>query len=670
MKKLLIFIMFCFLIPCIGCTEQANIYIGEDGYWYIDGVNTNVYAKGDSGLKGDPGQDGHSPTITIEDGYWYIDGVNSNILAEGKEGKQGNSIVSIVKSEEKGLEDIYTVLFSDGNTTSFSIKNGKDAYALAVENGYTGSLNEWLEELSKENLSIYDDAKKENLSSRIETKDNKVLLIATYDEEVTFYKGNIKEIAYEDKSYEDIFEKNNILPNNLDSMSSNTDIYKDYSGSTTLQYIRYNTKNSAMYVTGTTSQQAMSTLTYTGTYYFASKVRCTRYVQGWIGIVYGGDRTKFDGIALTSTSDSFVTCSGIRTLSDQNVFIGSAGSANLDGYIDDTVGINLDIFDETPSEEKLNELYEAYLERKKGEHTVTSWTETVTKEKVYMLGEEYTEEEKVEISDVQAKAAFMQYMNTKAKTIGMNSTTFVDAAGFYNRTSAMDLLRLGMYACSYDDIVDTWHKNSYTITVEGKSPRNVSITTTVAGSQLEDYYFLYGGKTGTVDGQSNLLAIVEGPDSRLFVVVVLGASINRFAAAKQAMDIAVKKYNDPNYDYSSDIVEAGAAAVCLVPLYNTKGYVSHKIDLLYGKDVYSTRTPASITKVMTSICMLDFVTDVNESFTINALDITSGSGNYFNPGDVITYREALHAMLLPSSNTTAEATATAVGHIILSYESK
>ena len=63
-------------------------------------------------------------------------------------------------------------------------------------------------------------------------------------------------------------------------------------------------------------------------------------------------------------------------------------------------------------------------------------------------------------------------MNQKAKDIGMNNTTFIDAAGFYNRTTAYDLLRLAIYAYGYDDIVETWHKNEYTITINGTSPRS------------------------------------------------------------------------------------------------------------------------------------------------------------------------------------------------------
>ena len=677
MKKLFIFILLCFLIPTIGCAQEAKIYIGEDGYWYINDVNTNVYAKGDTGLQGETGKDGHTPVITIKNGYWYVDDVNTEILAEGKdgkegkEGKQGNSIVDIVKTESNGLEDIYTILFSDGNKTTFSVKNGesgKDTYELAKEQGYTGSLEEWLKDLT--DLDVYEGDSTSKLTSRIERRDNQIVLVVNYDEEVTYYKGNIKENAYEDLSYEDIFEKNNILPNNMNSMNSNTDMYKDYAGSTTIQYIRYNTKDAALYVTGTTSQQAISQLTYSGEYYLASKVRCVRYVQGWAGIVVGSDKTLWNGIALTSTSDSFVTCSGIRTLTDDNIFFGSAGSANLDAYIDDTVGINLNIFKVKPSEEKLNELYEGYLDRKNKLLSVTSWTETVQREKTYLLGEEYGKVEEPTVTDVQAKKYFMEYMNKKAREIGMNSTTFVDAAGFYNRTTALDLIRMGMYACSYDEIVDTWHKNSYSITIEGPSARTITVNTTVTSSNLENYYFLYGGKTGTVDGQQNLLCVCLGPDDRLFVVVILGAIDNRFTCARQAMDEAVKKYNDPTYNGPTSAVNAGAAAVALLPLGNTKGYVSKTIDLLYAKDVYSSRTPASITKVMTSICMLDFVYDINTKFTIKTLDITSGSGPSLNNGDIMTYKEGLHAMLLPSSNTTAEAVATSVGHIMYSYDNK
>lgn len=56
------------------------ITIGENGNWYIDGVDTTKPAQG---IQGEPGKDGHTPVITIgENGNWYIDGVDTNIRAE------------------------------------------------------------------------------------------------------------------------------------------------------------------------------------------------------------------------------------------------------------------------------------------------------------------------------------------------------------------------------------------------------------------------------------------------------------------------------------------------------------------------------------------------------------------------------------------------------------
>lgn len=472
-------------------------------------------------------------------------------------------------------------------------------------------------------------------------------------------------MAYEDYSFYEIFEENNYAPLNMDSYYTETDEYTNYSGTTKLQTKVSFTPKQAMYVEGTTSQQVKSGKSYSGQYYIASKVNCTRYKQGYLGIVFGTDSNKYQNTTVQNVTDGFVTVSDIQTLSSDEIFIGSAISANLDGYIDDTVVIDLSIFNTVPSKEQLDELYEHYLKIWKGEVETTSKSEYITREKTYLLGEleqEYTNKE--------AKDTFMAYMNQKAKDIGMENTTFVDAAGFYNRTTAYDLLRLAVYACGFDDLVETWHKDTYTITVNGKSPRSVSISTTVKSSSLEDYYYLFGGKTGTVDGQKNLLCVVEGPDERLFACVILGADSDRFDAAKQALDAAMIKYYDKDADNSTYTVPAKSAAVCVIPKNNTLAYTDYPLNILYEKDINTIRTPASITKVMTSICMLDFVADINESFIINQSDLTAGSGYYFYGGDIITYKEALHAMLLPSSNTAAEAVATAVGHKILKYNAK
>lgn len=630
MKKYLIVIIsiLVFLTTSCQAKNHTSIYIGDDGYWYINNEKTGSYCVG-----------------------------NDVKLAYNEAVKQGftgtiQEWLSLINSENGEC--------TIGNTFN-------TVYEQAIEQGFKGTLQEWINSITNKDgtIDVYDRETNKSLNSHIQTLNGQILLVVEYIEEITIRTGVLSELAYEDYSFYEIFEENNYAPLNMDSYYTETDEYTNYSGTTKLQTKVSFTPKQAMYVEGTTSQQVKSGKSYSGQYYIASKVNCTRYEQGYLGIVFGTDSNKYQNTTVQNVTDGFVTVSDIQTLSSDEIFIGSAISANLDGYIDDTVVIDLSIFNTVPSKEQLDELYERYLKIWKGEVETTSKSEYITREKTYLLGEleqEYTNKE--------AKDTFMAYMNQKAKDIGMENTTFVDAAGFYNRTTAYDLLRLAVYACGFDDLVETWHKDTYTITVNGKSPRSVSISTTVKSSSLEDYYYLFGGKTGTVDGQKNLLCVVEGPDERLFACVILGADSDRFDAAKQALDAAMIKYYDKDADNSTYTVPAKSAAVCIIPKNNTLAYTDYPLNILYEKDINTIRTPASITKVMTSICMLDFVADINESFIINQSDLTAGSGYYFYGGDIITYKEALHAMLLPSSNTAAEAVATAVGHKILKYNAK
>ena len=630
MKKYLIVIIsiLVFLTTSCQAKDHTSIYIGDDGYWYINNEKTGSYCVG-----------------------------NDVKLAYNEAVKQGftgtiQEWLSLINSENGEC--------TIGNTFN-------TVYEQAVEQGFKGTLQEWINSITNNDgtIDVYDRETNKSLNSHIQTLNGQILLVVEYIEEITIRTGVLSELAYEDYSFYEIFEENNYAPLNMDSYYTETDEYTNYSGTTKLQTKVSFTTKQAMYVEGTTSQQVKSGKSYSGQYYIASKVNCTRYEQGYLGIVFGTDSNKYQNTTVQNVTDGFVTVSDIQTLSSDEIFIGSAISANLDGYIDDTVVIDLSIFNTVPSKEQLDELYERYLKIWKVEVETTSKSEYITREKTYLLGEleqEYTNEE--------AKDTFMAYMNKKAKDIGMENTTFVDAAGFYNRTTAYDLLRLAVYACGFNDLVETWHKDTYTITVNGKSPRSVSISTTVKSSSLEDYYYLFGGKTGTVDGQKNLLCVVEGPDERLFACVILGADSDRFDAAKQALDAAMIKYYDKDADNSTYTVPAKSAAVCIIPKNNTLAYTDYPLNILYEKDINTIRTPASITKVMTSICMLDFVADINESFIINQSDLTAGSGYYFYGGDIITYKEALHAMLLPSSNTAAEAVATAVGHKILKYNAK
>ncbi len=153
-----------------GHTPEITIV---DGYWCVDGITTGVLAKGEKGDKGDAGNgivsitktgtndlvdtytitytdgtpstftvtngkngiqgiegqkgaDGHTPVITIEEGYWYVDGVTTNVRAEGLKGDTGNGISSIAKTGTSGLVDTYTITYTDGTPSTFTVTNGKN----------------------------------------------------------------------------------------------------------------------------------------------------------------------------------------------------------------------------------------------------------------------------------------------------------------------------------------------------------------------------------------------------------------------------------------------------------------------------------------------------------------------------------------------------------------
>ena len=123
-----------------GSTSTFTVTNGEDGEKGEQGIQ---------GIQGQPGKDGHTPVITIVDGYWYIDGVNSNVKAEGIKGDAGNGIVSIVKTDSIGLNDIYTITYTDGSTSTFTItngENGESAYEIYIKYHpeYTGTEKQWI----------------------------------------------------------------------------------------------------------------------------------------------------------------------------------------------------------------------------------------------------------------------------------------------------------------------------------------------------------------------------------------------------------------------------------------------------------------------------------------------------------------------------------------------
>ena len=80
--------------------------------------------KGVQGIKGDKGDDGHTPVITIQNGKWHVDGNDTGLQAQGVKGETGNGISDISKTNVNGLVDTYTITYTDATKTTFTVTNG------------------------------------------------------------------------------------------------------------------------------------------------------------------------------------------------------------------------------------------------------------------------------------------------------------------------------------------------------------------------------------------------------------------------------------------------------------------------------------------------------------------------------------------------------------------
>ena len=271
------------------------------------------------------------------------------------------------------------------------------------------------------------------------------------------------------------------------------------------------------------------------------------------------------------------------------------------------------------------------------------------------------------------KNIFIEKMNKKAKQIGMDHSYFIECTGFPSTIEQVmttrDMLKMVIHASGYKELAGIWNKKSYTMNIDGNNARELTINTTATSSIIEDEYTIFGGKTGGIWGTNeidgyHMVLITNAPNERRFVSAIRGASTEdrRFNDLKTALDNAKLLLNDPNATVNDIVSES--VAVCLMPLHNSFSYENDDIPLIFSKNADVPGHPASVTKVMNAITALDYLVDLDEKIVLQKSDITPGMGDYFNAGDIITLRDALYGMMLPSSNTCATAVARITGEKI------
>lgn len=270
--------------------------------------------------------------------------------------------------------------------------------------------------------------------------------------------------------------------------------------------------------------------------------------------------------------------------------------------------------------------------------------------------------------------AFMEYMNEKAAAIGMENSKFNDPMGGYNFTTARDFAKLLVWVDKYWELMRVFGAVEQELSVQGENPRQQTVVSTIRGNEhLDPYYEILACKDGElpVEEIRNLAVILQIPDSKdkLAVVCLLAQGRNHQtngsrAAVKAIADVCLRRLEDPQADISDIKIPCGSAMAVLLP---EEGVDPENLTILYEKDPDRQIMTASITKVLTAVCVLDVQQDLENVFDYRYFDTNIG-GFYvqdFLPGDVLTYREGLYALLLPSSNVTARALARASGLTIL-----
>lgn len=280
-------------------------------------------------------------------------------------------------------------------------------------------------------------------------------------------------------------------------------------------------------------------------------------------------------------------------------------------------------------------------------------------------------------------SVFCEYMEVKCEMLGLsNNTFFKDPCGIDNVSCASDMVRCLIRGYECEGLRSIWNQGRYTVKLRGKEPRDFPLVSTVFEGPdshlLTDEFEVLGGKTGTLTKYAafNVSVIAKIPDSDdLMACTIMYADEenekprNRFAAARDAMRIAVKKYHDRSYDTSADDVCAKHVMVCVVPPRCEADEYHAKLDVLYAKNSMEQAKPASMTKMLTSVIAFEYLDDPNEVITVTQEMIDSIPtwfyGEDLKAGDEVTVRDLLHALMLPSSNAAAFILGVHIGHKIL-----
>lgn len=272
--------------------------------------------------------------------------------------------------------------------------------------------------------------------------------------------------------------------------------------------------------------------------------------------------------------------------------------------------------------------------------------------------------------DASAHSIFMRRMAEKSFKMGLSAAYYENASGLTknSRVCVADLLTLGLAVAANPTLSRIWSATNRIVTIHGPHARSEEIVhgyTKLRGyPAFQRKHPFLGGKDGSLsynDLTVRAHVIMTEVTGRRILIALAGQaySDDPFAADLEICDLmeSMLKGRARPPTPTLDALEAKFGAYAFATLDGQLRFESRHSRRL--------QVPASTTKLMTALCCLDVVKDVSRKMTVRQRDIVGGSGYKCFDGDELTWEDALYSIMLPSSNTLAEAAATAAGELML-----
>lgn len=359
------------------------------------------------------------------------------------------------------------------------------------------------------------------------------------------------------------------------------------------------------------------------TYELSLEVKCSQYVSGELGIGIGG---LANTLAIDRKTDGFIPLK--KTLrfdedKEMNFFVGGINQANLSGEIKNVI----------------------LLETEK---------DPTIENPVLRLGPEQV---------------FIQEMNDKCIFFGMEDTHFENPSGLVSReqiTTAQDMFKLAIQVVKYPELLRVWGEKTHLASFRGPNERKTAIRTLVENAEFESRYTILGAKSGTLlPDLFNLVMLSKDNDDQVFITIIMQTTskLNRFIETEKMLNLANSQTNDLN-DFSEEEFHASAGGIYRLknnPLQLPEAFCEKIYSFNEDKKIY----PASLTKLMTALIVVENIQNLNEQFEIKECDLVDLSGPMIFAGDKISYRDALFVLLLTSCNTMAKALSRVIGEKLI-----